>query len=134
MSDERIKRIQRMREDGMTLEEIGSIEKVTKERIRQILSPVKYKTCKIHKIKYLVNCHYCYWKKLYSENLKKLPDSHIEIEGKRLSIQDRNLNLVIQRVLFIRKLRDKKKMKWREIAELLKRDRSSITNLYFKKI
>ncbi len=132
--NKRYNQIIQERKKGKTLKEIGKNIGVTQERIRQILNPLKSKTCKIHKIKFLEVCHYCSWKKLYSESLKELKDNHIEIEGERLSSKDRNLYLIIQRCLFIKYLKDKKKMSYRKIAKILDRDHTSIISLYQKQI
>lgn len=133
--DDRCLKFKELRKQGLTLQEIGHRENpsLSAERIRQILLNVKYKFCRIHNTRFLLVCQYCYHKKLYAKNLRKLKDDYIQVEGKRLSTKDRSLYLTIQRVLFIRKIKDKKKMSFGEIAKLLHRDHSSILNLYHNK-
>lgn len=132
----RNKKIIQLRKKGLNLLQIGKKFKISSERVRQILirPTLKYKRCLKHKSSYLEKCLYCSYENTYKQILSKINDTDLQQEINRLSRYDRKKETVIQRTFLIRKLRDKYNLSFNKIAYLLKRDRTSITNLYFKKV
>jgi len=137
-------KIKKLREQGIILSEIAKKFKISNERVRQILllpktnwtnyivNVVNVKYCKTHKKTYLTSCQYCKIKKEYKKRINKLADKFLEIECQRLSRPDRRAEIVCQRKMLIKYLRDKHRLSFLEIARLLKRDHTSVSSLYYK--
>lgn len=137
----KLEQVKALRKQGFSNVEIGRklIPPVTGERVRQILKPTKYWKCKKHKQMIEENkfCPYCtvettYPKKLELEN-KKGP-AFFAFEAKRLSKQNRDKCVVLERTIFIKFLKDKQHIPLTQVSRLLERDYTSIKNLYMKKI
>lgn len=129
-----LKEIKQLRKSGKTLQEIGQQFDVSSERIRQVLNPEERFKCKKHLQFYTKFCSYCLVEKNYKKVIDKVIFNHLETEIERLSKQDRNKEMVIQRMMLVKKLKDDLGISFRKIGFLLKRDHTSITNLYRKKI
>lgn len=133
----RFKLIKQMRREGRTLFEIGEFlnPRITRERVRQILSEPAWNYCRVHKRKYFRHCIHCTTESDYLFTLNKVLSKigkNLITECERLSIQSRSKTLVIQRQMLIKKLRDKVRLSYQEIGFLLKRHHSSIMYLYKK--
>lgn len=126
-----------MRKGGLSLKKIGALldPPVTAERIRQILrkQPRKYR-CEIHSHSYERRCRYCALKKIYSSRIDSLLSKRLKAELKRLSKKERSKDLLIQRAIFVQKLKDRLGWSFRRIGRELSKDHTTIIYLYNKKI
>ncbi len=121
-----------LKKQNFSLSEIGRVVGLTAERVRQILTN-KYKWCSIHQRNYLGSCIYCQTEKRYKYLLKRFSKDGILDDIKKLSIQNRHKDLVIQRRLLVKLLKDKYRLPLYRIAKLLNRHHTSIINLYYDK-
>lgn len=131
----RNKKIKELRKKGFTLGRIAKRYKITNERVRQILLPkviLETSYCKSHKKTFLTVCQYCEMEREYKKRINKLAKQSLETECIRLSRPDRRVDIVIQRKILVKYLRDRYKMSFPQIARLLKRDHTSISSLYYK--
>jgi hypothetical protein len=137
MINKKLERIKKLRKKGLTLKEVGLKIGLTSERVRQLLTPIKYQRCKVHKIKYESFCPYCRVLLVYPKALRQVFATGayaIKAEFERLAQSDRNKEIILQRILLIKKLRDERHFTYAAISRFLDRDYSSIVNLYNKKI
>ena len=131
----RNKKIKELRKQGLNLSKIAERYKISSERVRQILLPklsIDANYCKTHKKTYLTSCQYCEIEKQYRGRINKLTDKFLKVECRRLSRQNRKADIVLQRKIFIKHLRDKYKLSFPQIGRLLKRDHTSVVALYHK--
>ena len=131
----RNKKIKELRKQGLTLSKIAERYKISNERVRQIILPklsIDANYCKTHKKTYLTSCQYCEIENEYKKRIDKLADKFLKTECLRLSRQNRTIDLVLQRKILVKHLRDKYKLSFPKIAELLHRDHTSIIALYYK--
>lgn len=130
-----IKKIQKMRKEGKTLQEIGKEFNRTGETIRMILKKQHlYSYCKKHSRLFIDECRYCVVENEYNLKIKKLNKTNLLEEIKKLSNPNREDYLIIQRAIIIKKLYDEYKLTFQQIGKLMCRHHSSIINLYYKKI
>jgi len=131
-----LKQIKSLRDEGKTLKEIGEMlhTPISSERVRQILNPVEKEFCDKHKRQYTKTCRFCYVEKQYDKIIDDIIKNNLQLEVERLSIPNRSKEVVIQRIMLIRKLKDEYHMSLRQIGFLLKRDHTDISYLYKKNI
>lgn len=125
--------IQNLRKLGFTLQEIGDKLGITGERVRQLL--IEKSFCKKHERKYIKTCKSCdmeYDEIIYKNILNILIKENLTVEINRLKEKSRKKDLMNQKRILIKILRDKYCLSFSHIARLLKRDRTSIKNLYDK--
>lgn len=129
----RLELIKKLRNEGATLEEIGLKLKpvITAERVRQLLDPVEQKFCEDHKTLYVKHCRFCTVKSRYNKILDETNSKFLDIELKRFQPYNRNKEVIIQKTMLIRKMRDEYKMSFQSIADKLNRDRGSIIHSYY---
>lgn len=130
--------MQRLREKGMKLREIGKRFGITQERVRQILcSGIKTSICKKHpKIHFIEKCRLCKVeedRKKFKVLLKESSKQSILDEIRRLQGRGRTKNSVLRRCLLVRLLRDKYKLSFLFIGRLLNRHYSTIIHYYYGK-
>jgi len=104
----------------LTLKQIGERYGLSHERVRQIANENE----QIDWLK-MVQVH-------YAPKIKKMSRKALDREITRLSRPDRRQEIVLQRHIVVRVLRDKFKLNFSEIGKLFKRDHSTIINLYYK--
>lgn len=134
---ERLKKIKELRNKGMTLQEIGDFlePKITRERVRQILLVTKKDRCKKHQVNYFEEkCPICDNVELYSEFLKNSSLNDLINDCYRLSKENREKFLVIQRTLIVKHLKDKFNFSFTQISKLLNKKVASVMFLYRKQI
>lgn len=110
-----------------TLEYIGKKYNLTPERVRQIVGDHYEQAVRDKKR------HYQRVKKDYSQIKNVIDDKTLLSEIERLSKPSRRQELVLQRQILIKVLRDKYKFSFPQIGFLLQRDHSSVIYLYYKK-
>lgn len=137
----KIKQINILQKKGLNLNQIGKKlhPPVTGERVRQLLHPIATWKCLKHKAIFNkgVKCPYCKVEKEYPKKLRAIAKEgtiQLAIEFHRLSEENRNKEIVMERTLLIKFLKDKQKVSFTDIARLLSRDFTSIKHLYQKKI
>jgi len=115
-----------------TLKQIGVLYGVTGERIRQIIEDKKPEGyCKTHKCHFFKDCRYCGIHESYSKLVDKIIKDDLMEEIDRLVVHDRRKEIIIQKRLLVRKLRDKYNFTFTQIAKLLERDRTTMRHLYY---
>jgi hypothetical protein len=132
-TEQRKKKIERLRDKGLTYEEIGLQFKISAERVRQILTH-KVEYCHEHKRQFIGVCSYCVVQNDYVDKLHHIVKDGLIKEITALIIPDRSREQVMKRIAMIRLLRDKYLLPFSRIANLLKRDITSVKNLYNNKI
>jgi len=114
---------------------LGTIAKkfgITPERVRQIYEKRNRAVCKIHNSPYKKECDYCLLEKTYRKRVQNLPLNKTLQEVLALTKENRAKAVVIKRKILIKFLKDTHELNFSEIGRLLKRDHSSIRNLYEK--
>lgn len=114
---------------------LGTIAKkfgITPERVRQIYEKRNRAVCEIHNSPYKKECEYCLLEKTYRKRVKSLPLNRMLQEVLALTKENREKAVVIKRQILIKVLKDVHGLNFSEIGRLLKRDHSSIRNLYEK--
>lgn len=141
MMTSKLKQIQILQKRGLNLNDIGKKlhPSITGERVRQLLNPVETWVCLKHKARFNKGqkCSYCKIEREYPTQLRKIAKEgtiQLAIEFHRLSKDNRNRGIVIQRTLLIKYLKDKHKVTLTNIARLLNRDYTTIKHNYQKKI
>lgn len=119
-----------MRETGATLEEISKKFKLSAERVRQIITR-EPNFCIKHSRSFSNRCEYCVLEETYKKGLSDCDIEQVLYLSKRISPTGRAMKEIIQRRLITRLLRDKYKQSFGAIGRLLKRDHTSIMNLYY---
>ncbi len=141
-----------------TLAEIGKMfnPKITAERVRQIEKGEVKKFCKVHRIKYIPSngeslCKYCLIIKTYSDFLLKHISKRVffgissskeyytlldklRFEFRRLSKKSKDKELILQKIILVKYMKNELNFSFQETAKLLERDYTTIINLYKKKI
>lgn len=123
-------KFRKLKKEGKTLKQIGDINHITAERVRQILT---VKKCEIHGVNYYEECKYCFNDVEYTKLLGKLSGRSLDGEVQRLSKRGRDAVNSLQRRILIKRLVDVEKMSFPEIGKKLKRHRSTVAHLYSKK-
>lgn len=131
----RTQRILKLRKEKYTFQQIASMMDpvLTAERIRQIIQKTKEKHlrfCIKHKLSIKTTCKICDLEKSYFLSIKYLSFPALEKEIKRLSKKDRKKEIVIERNLLVKRLRDDMGFSFNKIGKLLKRDHTSIIWAY----
>ena len=124
----RKQKIQKLKEEGKTLDEIGKEFDITGERVRQILEPEKeLKYCEDHETSYEKECEYC---KIEEEYPKFLEEDSLNWynESVRLRKADRSKKTTLMKKILINFLYFKKDFSPQLIAHHLKRDRTTIVH------
>lgn len=125
--------ISQYRGENKTYKEIGIVLGISAERVRQILHDLpKQKYCKNHERHYFNFCGICKNEADFKHILENIKNGKIDDHIQRLCGRGRTKALNIQRTLLVKKLRDEYKHSFLKIAELLKRDPSTIMHLYRK--
>jgi len=88
--------------------------------------------CSKHKRKYSKTCYYCQIEKRYKKGLRIFLKNNNFDDIRRLAVHNRRKDRMIERLLLIKLLRDKFKLSFNKIAQLLDRDRSTIIYYYYK--
>jgi len=102
----RKQRIEKLRKQGKTYEEIGLVYNISQERVRQILTyTVEY--CDKHQRKYIGNCLYCQTENDYVNKVHKILTSNLANEIERLKEPSRKKEIVMQRSALIQALKNK---------------------------
>lgn len=127
-------RIFRLRDKGLTLQEIANEVGVTSERIRQIVERKNHQYCSIHNIYSENKCSRCNIKENYVAKIKQIASHNLMDEVARLSKPDRHKEVVVQRQALVKLLIDEYQFNCFEVARLLERDHTSIAYLYNKPI
>lgn len=120
--------------ESLTLQQIGDRMKppVTAERVRQIIREDEFRNnyCDIHKCKYEEICQFCETTLNYEKFLSTLVnESDFESEFRRLSVELRTKDLVIQRAMLIQKAKKKFGYSYVKMGRMMNRDHSSIKYL-----
>jgi Mor family transcriptional regulator len=129
MIKNRNQKILTMREQGITLGELSKKFKLSIERIRQIVS-FEPNYCVRHSKSFLNNCPYCEIELTYKEIYSQKDLESLLKEGKKLSSLGREKVNVLKKRIFVNILRDKYKHNFSAIGRILKKHRTTITNLY----
>lgn len=104
--------------ESMTLQEIGDKEGISAERVRQIIEGSNTDEVR----EQLIND--------YAEALVKMTEEELLEECERLSKPDREKETVDQRKLLVNFLKMEKSYSTNKISELIKRDYSTILNMF----
>ncbi len=119
-----------MRENGSTLEEIAQKFKLSSERVRQIITR-EPNFCVKHSRAFFDSCSYCVLEAEYKKLVKDLTIQEVCEIAASISPKGRAMEEVLRRRLITRVLRDRYSYSFPAIGRLLKRDHTSIMNLYY---
>ncbi len=122
----------KLRNKKVKLNVIAKKYGLTPERVRQIYERSTWSKCPVHKSPYQKTCELCTLEKTYEKRVKTLPLKRLIQEVLALSKENREKAVVIKRRILIKILKDDHGLNLSEIGRLLKRDHSSIRNLYEK--
>jgi len=112
----------KIKESNLSKQELADKYGISYERIRQIIRNDKERQMK----------RLLYIAKEYKENVSKIIESDINKEVRRLSSKGRNKIIIIQKVIFIKTLKDKYGMSLYRIAKLFGNNYGTIAHLYKK--
>ena|SRR3990167_2868262 len=121
-----------LRQKRVTLAVIAKKFGLTPERVRQIYERSTWSKCSIHKSPFLKTCEFCTLEQTYEKRVKSLPMNRLLQEVLALTKENREKAVVIKRKILIKLLKNDHKLNLSEIGRLIKRDHSSIRNLYKK--
>lgn len=130
MATTKHKQIFKLRTQGLTLAKIGKKFGITQERVRQILKNEK-NFCAKHQKFFMDECPYCKVEKEFKEYISKLDLKALKNIIRTFPTR-RNLKIIIEKEILIKRLRDKFKLTYREIGELFKNDHTTIMRMYKK--
>lgn len=119
-----------MSDKGMTISEISQKFKISAERVRQVLV-FEPNYCLKHSKYFKDICPYCEVEITYKEMYQNRSLDELEILGKELRKLKRDKVEVIKKRIFTRIMKDKYNFNFSEIAKLLRKDRTTIMNLYY---
>ena len=130
MIKQRNAKIFEMRDKGATLEQISKKFKLSGERIRQIVLEPNF--CVRHSKMFEKECKYCLIEDKYKEELNKLILGRYLSVGAELGlIRHRQALEISKKRAWVRIGRDKFKFSFDYLGRILKRDHTSIMNLYY---
>ena len=115
--ESRNNQIKKYRREGKTLDWIGRRFNISKERVRQVLKDIKPVSARVS-----LNSYKDF---LYKASSRELLD-----ESVRLSVRNRTKGIVFQRQLFVKFMHDKLDFSFLQLAQMLKRDHTTIMYLY----
>ena len=116
------KRNEKIRSSQLSAKELSEKYGISYERVRQIIRNDKEKQVK----------RLLYISKEYSKNVSKIIETDMNKEVRRLSSKGRNKIIIIQKIIFIRTLKDKYGMSLYRIAKLFGNNYGTIFHLYKK--
>jgi len=115
-------RNQRIKDSNLSIQELANKYKISYERVRQILRDDKERQIK----------RFLFIAKEYQENVSKIIETDINKEIQRLKSKGRNKIIIIQKVIFIKTLKDTYGMSLYRIAKLFGNSYGTIIHLYKK--
>lgn len=118
-----------MRNKNATLGEIAKKFKLSTERVRQIVSFEK-NYCLNHNTSFTDRCGYCDIEKTCRDNYLDFNRKELLDEGKELAKLGRYREDIIKKRVFVRIMRDTFGFSFSGIGRILKKDHSTILNLY----
>ena len=131
-----LKRIKKLRDKGETLQFIGNDQNVTSEAVRLQLKNYNLPYCKKHKKRFSKECYFCQVDNEYKKKIDKLSALGLLKEIRKLSKPNRKKEIIIQKIILIRKLYNPAgefNLSFPQIGKLMRRHYSSIINLYYSK-
>lgn len=129
MIQRRNQKIHEMHSKGISLADISVKFKISPERVRQIVS-FEPNFCLKHSKYFKTTCPYCEIGFIYEQMYSGYSLSQIIELGEELSKLSRNKEDVLKKRIFVKLMRDKFKYSFARIAKVLKKDHTSIINLY----
>lgn len=131
ITEQHIKEIKELREQKKSLRFISDVFGVSYERIRQIVREKEKAYCSYHNKNFARKCRLCVVETKYLKKLSNI-SSDLMSEIKRLSKQDRDEELVTERMILVFQLKYTFNLSVNNIAKLLGRHHSTIINLLKK--
>lgn len=116
------KRNEKIKSSNLSIQELSDKYGISYERVRQIVRNDKERQLK----------RLLFITKEYKENVSRIIESDINKEVYRLSSKGRNKIIIIQKVIFIKTLKDKYGMSLYRIAKLFGNNYGTIAHLYKK--
>jgi len=115
-------RNEKIKESNLSMQELADKYGISYERIRQIIRNDKERQKK----------RIVYISREYKENVSRIIESDINKEVHRLSSKGRTKIIIIQKIIFIKTLKDKYGMSLYRIAKLFGNNYGTIAHLYKK--
>lgn len=119
-----------MYEKGISINKIANKYKISGSRVRQIINN-EPNYCVRHSKYFEVRCPYCETESIYKQIYEKSSEVDLIVLSKDLEDSDRSKQAILRKRIFVRVIRDKYKYSFSKIGRLLKKDHTTIMNLYY---
>ena len=119
-----------MRNKGVTLKEISVKFKLSEERVRQIVTN-ETNYCLKHDLSFSHMCELCNYEREWEETFSKMALKDMVNEGKRIAKLKQKKWEVSQKRMYVIIMRNKFSYSFAGLGRLLKKDHSTIMNLYY---
>jgi len=115
-------RDEKIKNSDLSIQELADKYKISYERVRQIIRNDKERQKK----------RFLFIAREYKQNVSKIIETDINKEVHRLTSKGRNKIIIVQKIIFIKTLKDKYGMSLYRIAKLFGNNYGTIAHLYKK--